>query len=131
MNDFSLVPFYIQRHLDSIFGIANLRFIIDLRGSFLSRFLYTKITLLILEFIKFLDFLSPKLYFQNPVLFILFPFWVFGILSLIKERKFKIFAILFIFGFIGYLIGEKRVIFLFPVEIIYILISIKGIKSLI
>ncbi len=126
ISEWLMVPFYIERHLSSIFSISNLRFIIDLRGSFLSRFLYTKITILLIEATKLLGFLSPKIYFENPFFFILFPFWVLGILKLIKNKKFNLFLVLLGMAFLAYLINEKNLYFLFPIFTIYIYIAVIG-----
>lgn len=145
-DEWQKIPFYFNRKVDSVFSLSNLRYILDLRwetpnydrSDLYSRVYYNKLTLIAGEFFSFLTYLSPKLYFQSsdgwkllpsgieaiPV--ILFPFWIFGILKLIKEKRLKPFLMLFIFGMAAFLVGQRNFHFLFPIILVNLCLINEG-----
>ncbi len=145
-NEWQKIPVYFNRKVNSVFSLSNLRYISELkwetpdynRNDFYSRVFYNKATVLVDEFFSFLTFLSPKFYFQSndegkllpqgieaiPV--VLFPFWIFGILKLIKEKRSKPFLMLFIFGMAAFLVGQRNFHFLFPIILVNLYLTNEG-----
>lgn len=131
MKDLGLTSFYIHRKVESIFEGDNLRYLTELRGSHFSRFFYNKPTILINEIGRFLSFYSPALYFGQSILIIFFPFWLMGIIDLIKNKKAKVFLILFLAGIPVYLIDQRSFIFTLPIFLVYAYITYLGLKEVI
>lgn len=129
MNQISLIPFYIQRKLELLFTGDNLRYLTELRGSPISRIFYNKPTILLNEIGRFLSFYSPIIYFGQSILIVLFPFWLIGVVDLIKRKRIKVFVLLLIVGIPVYLIDQREIIFVLPIALIYIYIIALGIKK--
>ncbi len=131
MKELSLIPFYIQRKVESIFTGDNLRYLTELRGSQFSRLFYNKPTILVNELGRFLSFYSPTLYFGQYFLIILFPFWLLGIIELIRKRNIKVFLILFLVGIPVYLIDQRNLAFLSPIALVYLYLVYLGARTVI
>ncbi|MEK7497987.1 MAG: hypothetical protein AAB656_03650 [Patescibacteria group bacterium] len=71
------ISFYVGRKIISIFSGDNIRYINELRGEGLTRIFY------------------------NKILIVLFPIWVFTIIKIIREKRFKALALLSVFGIIA------------------------------
>jgi len=146
VDEWQKIPFYFNRKVESVFSLSNLRYILDLRwetvaydrNDLYSRAYYNKATLVTGEFFSFLTYLSPKFYFQSSdgwkllppgieaIPIVLFPFWIFGILKLIKEKHLKPFLMLFIFGMAAFLVGQKNFHFLFPIILVNLYLTNEG-----
>ncbi|MBI2008143.1 hypothetical protein HYS82_00615 [Candidatus Amesbacteria bacterium] len=117
------------------------------RNDLLSRILYNKSLFILNEFFDFVQYTQPKLYFLagdgsvfsprrlEPISSLLFPFWILGILHLLKNRNSLrpvagIFVIPYsIFMLIGYASGQKNLALLFPILILNVYISTLGLKN--
>ncbi len=130
MNQITLIPFYIQRKIELLFTGDNLRYLTELRGSTISRLFYNKPTILMNEFGRFLSFYSPNIYFGWSILIVFFPFWLIGLVDLIKRKQVKIFILLLILGVPVYLIDQRDLIFVLPIAIIYVYITYLGLKKI-
>jgi hypothetical protein len=110
------------------------------RNNFLSKILYQKLDLVPKEMFEFSEFISPRFYFVTgdgsqftpsrvePISTLLFPFWLVGILQLIKQKKFKPLLLAIGVAFIAYLAGKKDFGFLWPNLIIFTYIANIGIE---
>lgn len=97
-----------------------------------SKFLYNKATILVSEFMSFLSFFSPRIYFQagdgspfspsnvEPIPILLFPFWAYGIFLCIKNKNYRPIAATVIFALIAFLFGQANLAFLLPVLLLYV-----------
>lgn len=151
INQYKLAPQYLKNktgniiNQDKILGIGAYRWSnIDSQTiiTYSSKIYYNKASLILTEFWDFADFFSPRFYFLSgdgtpltptntePLLTILFPFWVFGIVSLLTKNSCKIFMLIFLNCFVAYLLGQKNLIFLWPTLLAYAYISIIGIKNI-
>lgn len=107
-----------------------------------SKLYYNKASLVFNEIWDFVDFFSPRFYFlagdstpltpknTEPLLTVFFPFWIFGIVFLLKNNKNKIFIFIFTNCLIAYLLGQKNLIFLWPTLLAYAYISIIGLQNI-
>lgn len=123
------VSFYVARKIDSVFSGDNIRYVIELRGSEFSRVFYNKGLILINEFFRFLSFFSPNLYFKYGLLIIFFPFWFLGIIKVIREKRTRLFLVLFTFGTLAFLIDQRSLTFLFPIGMVYVYLVWEGLRS--
>lgn len=111
------------------------------RNDLLSRVLYNKSLFILNEFFDFIQYAQPKLYFLagegsvfsprrlEPISSLLFPFWILGILKVIKSRN-SLFVILYsIFMFVAFASGQKNLALLFPILILNVYISALGLKD--
>lgn len=111
------------------------------RNDLLSRVLYNKTLFILNEFFDFIQYAQPKLYFLagdgsvfsprrlEPISSLLFPFWILGILKILKNPR-TLFIILYsFFMFIGYASGQKNLALLFPILILNVYISALGLKD--
>lgn len=111
------------------------------RNDLLSRVLYNKTLFILNEFFDFIQYVQPKLYFLagdgsvfsprrlEPISSLLFPFWILGILKIMKSRN-SLFVIPYsTFMFIGYASGQKNLALLFPILILNVYISALGLKD--
>ncbi|TSC88462.1 MAG: hypothetical protein G01um101416_130 [Microgenomates group bacterium Gr01-1014_16] len=111
------------------------------RNDLLSRILYNKSLFVLNEFFDFIQYAQPKLYFLagdgsvfsprrlEPISSLLFPFWILGILKIIKDKKFLVPSAYCLFMLIGYASGQKNLALLFPVLILNVYISTLGLKD--
>lgn len=142
ISEWSKVFSYTQRNLSSILAPDKLRYIEDMRwNSPLSGLVYNKGLVLVDDFFSYLSFFSPRLFFQagdgtgfsppavEPIAGPLFFFWILGLVSAVKKKNFRFFALLFILGVPAFLAGRRNLAYLFPVLLFYILIAYEGIKS--
>lgn len=136
-------PVLIKNNLSNFFSADSLLKIEESRWNafgedredLLSKLYYNKGYYLIDRLFDYLTFLSPRFYFQagdgtnfspprvEPIAGILFPFFVFGVLKLVKEKNKKILILTILLSFLAYMTGQKNFIFLFPIMIIYVYIS--------
>ena len=124
------IPQNFEHKIDSVFALYNLRYSVELVTASYTRIFYNKFTVLVSEFFRALTFLTPSFYFCNIFLFLFFPFWLAGILYLIKVGDFQIFIKLLLVTLIVYLMGEKNIFFLWPIAIFYIYFIFIGIKQI-
>lgn len=136
------IPNLVKNNLSLIFSPDNQVKLYEVRwnafgenkGNLLSKIFYNKGYILVDNLFSFLSYASPRMYFQagdgtrfsplnvEPLAGILFPFWVIGIISLIKKNKFKPIVLTLLFSFLAFLIGIRTFAFLLPILIIYIFI---------
>lgn len=113
----------------------------DGREDLLSKVYYNKAYLILDKFFDYTTFLSPRFYFQagdgtrfsppgvEPIVGILFPFFVFGIIKLVKEKSWKLLFACLIFSLVAFLAGQKNLAYLLPVLIFYVYISTLTLRS--
>lgn len=142
LNEWQKLPVYFNQKINSIFSQDKLRYVIELRweapgyerSEFFARLSYNKLTVLVDEFFSFLTFFSPRLYFQagdgGAIPALLFPFWIFGILSFIQQKRWISFLVLALFGALAFLINQQSLGFLFPVILVYLYFVNEGINVL-
>lgn len=111
------------------------------RNDLLSRLLYLRASFLVNEAFDFVQFATPRLYFAvgdgshfspariEPVPVLLFPFWLFGLIQIVKTCNWRVFILLFISLLPAYLSGHKNLALLFPAVIVHIYISVLGLVS--
>jgi len=102
-----------------------------------SKILYNRFDILIDEFFGFLAIFSPRIYFQagdgsqfspaivEPIPFLLFPLFIFGIIKTVSVRPKVKWGYIFVAMTI-YLSGVKNFSFLFPIFIYYLYLASKG-----
>lgn len=142
ISEWSKIFSYTQGNLSSMLAPDKLQYVQDMRwNSPLSGLVYNKGLVLVDDFFSYLSFFSPRFYFQagdgtgfsppsvEPVAGFLFFFWILGLISFIKKKNFRFFALLFILGVPAFLAGRRNLAYLFPVLLLYILIAYEGIKS--
>ena len=142
-------PTYFKKNISSFFSSENLMKVEEARWyafgekneELISKIYYNKAYVLADNFFSFLSYSTPRPYFQSgdgtkfsprgvePVAGLLFPFWIFGLISLIKEKKLK--PILWTLGitFFAFLLGQRNFAFLLPVLIIYVYIASKSLNK--
>ena len=144
-------PVYIEKKINSLFDDERVVRIGRLRWAhveesefkiFLSRAFYNKLMIFVDEFFSFTSFLSPRIYFQagdgsgfsppgiEPIPIILFPFWIYGILRLIKERRYRAIYLLLLFGFGAFLFGQRKLTYLWPVLLVNIYFAKEGLAAI-
>ena len=111
------------------------------RNDIISRFFYNKFVIIPKETFDFIQFLTPRLYFSvgdgsrltpprlEPIPFLLFPFWIFGLIFLFKSHHFRPLYYLLLAGAFAYLVGRRNMAFLLPVLIIHTYICSLGLKN--
>jgi len=132
-NEWKKTPHYFITQTKSFLTPEKLKFQEDLRwesekhSNPLGRFFYNKSTSLMDEFFSAVSFLSPRIYFQagdgnklspnvvEPTLIILFPLWIFGLISLVEARRFKPILLWLGFGVFAFLLGQKNFYFTLPI----------------
>ncbi len=142
VSEWSKIFSYTQGNLSSILAKDKLQYVEDMRwNSPLSGLIYNKGLVLVDDFFSYLSFFSPRFYFQagdgtgfsppsvEPVAGPLFVFWVLGLISFIRKKNFRFFALLFILGLPAFLAGRRNIAFLLPVLLLYIFIAYEGIKN--
>jgi len=143
-------PLYFQAKISSLFSEERLLRLGSLRWAnideatseiFISRFFYNKLTVFVDEFFSFTSFLSPRFYFQagdgsgfsppgiEPIPIFLFPLWVYGLLKLVKGRRFRAIYLLLLFGFGAFLFGQRTLAYLWPVLLVNIYIAKEGLVA--
>lgn len=108
-----------MRDFSIIFKGDNLRYLVELRGSQYSRLFYNKVSIILFELGRYLSFYSPRIYFAESFMILLFPFWLFGIFDIISKREWNVFRYLLIAGIPVYLIDKRDVVSTLPISIIY------------
>jgi hypothetical protein len=139
-------PGYFREKASSIFSIDKLGPIQEMRWNafgedkdeLISRVYYNKILILVDNSFEYLSLLSPRIYFQagegtrfspprtEPIPALLFFFWIFGLIKLMKERNFKVIMFLFISPLLAFWAGKKNLVFLFPTFIGYLYLASPG-----
>ena len=113
------------------------------RNDLLSRVLYNKALFVVQEFFDFVQYAQPKLYFLagdgsvfsprrlEPISSLLFPFWLLGILKVLKEIKsYRLLTTIYLLGiFLAYASGQKNLALLFPILILNVYISTVGLRD--
>lgn len=111
------------------------------RNDLFSRALYGHHIYALNEFFEFTQFSSPKLFFLagdgsnfsprriEPISSLLFPFWIIGILSLLRQKNIKLLVIFVLCLTFGYISGHKNLAFLFPLLLTQIYICTTGLSS--
>jgi hypothetical protein len=137
------IPNLVKNNLSLIFSLDNQAKLYEVRWNafgmkkenILSKIFYNKGYILVDNLFSFLSYTSPRMYFQagdgtrfsppnvEPLAGILFPFWVIGIIFLIKKNKFKPIVLTLLFSFLAFLIGIRTFAFLLPILIIYTFIA--------
>ncbi|MEJ2347967.1 MAG: hypothetical protein P8Y17_02075 [Patescibacteria group bacterium] len=145
-SELTKFPTYFREKTTTIFSIEKLSFIQEMRWSafgkekdeLISRVYYNKALILVENSFEYLSLLSPRIYFQagdgtefspprvEPIPAILFFFWIFGLVRLIKQRKFKILLFLFVSPILAFLAGRRNLVFLFPTFIFYLYVASLG-----
>ncbi len=110
------------------------------REDTISKILYFRHIVILNEMFEFIQNASPKFFFLagdgsnfsprriEPISSILFPFWIIGITTLIREGKKKVGWLFLLFCFIGYISGHKNLVFLFPLFLLQIYICSVGVS---
>jgi len=109
----------------------------------LSKVLYNKALLFVDEILVFTSFLSPRLFFQSgdgtvfsphgvdPIAFLLFPVWAYGLLCSIRDRKWLVIIGYVSFTLIAYLLGKREFSFLAPVLVFQMYFIYIGIHAIV
>ncbi|AKM82824.1 hypothetical protein A2422_02545 [Candidatus Woesebacteria bacterium RIFOXYC1_FULL_31_51] len=146
--EWKMAPSYFKKNISSIFSSDNLMKIQEVRWNafgnekedLLSKIYYNKVYVMLDNFFSFLSYTSPRPYFQagdgtrfspsgvEPIAGILFPFWVLGLISLIKNRNFKLIFWTLGISLFTFLLGKRNLAFLLPVLLIYINIASKSVN---
>ena len=107
-----------------------------------SKLFYNKLSVFISEFLSFLSFYSPRFFFQagdgtvfspnivEPIVFLLFPFWVYGLFLNIKNKRWWLLAAYLSAGLFAFLFGKRELSFLWPVLLFQLYFIHTGIKTL-
>lgn len=150
-KEFLKIPTYTSQRVSGVYTESNLKFVEDLRWvnlhvyqqPFRARFFYNKLTVMVNELLKVMDYISPRLYFQSgdgsnlsppgvePIPVIFFPFWLIGIFTLVKKKTFKPLLLSLLFAFIAFVIGRRTLSFLLPNLFLYVYIAGSGMKAVI
>ncbi|KKQ95761.1 MAG: hypothetical protein UV74_C0013G0368 [Candidatus Woesebacteria bacterium GW2011_GWB1_43_14] len=144
-------PHYFQGKLGSIYSYErterikatkNANVDLGLPGRLVGGFFFNEFTIVVDEFFDLTSFLSPRFFFQagdgslmspprtEPIPLVLFPAWVLGIITIVRKKNFGLLKILIILVFIPYILGQKNLVFLWPVMILYIFIAREGIMNI-
>lgn len=111
------------------------------RNDLLSRLLYSKALFVAQEFFDFIQYAQPKLYFLagdgqvfsprrlEPISSLLFPFWILGILKILKNPRALLIILYSFFMFLGYASGQKNLALLFPILVLNVYVSALGLKD--
>lgn len=150
-TELSKSPKYFETKINSMFSterMTNLNTLKEIGGErslvniVMPEIFYNRISILVDEFFSYTSFITPRFYFQagdggklsppntEPIAAILFPMWLFGIVVLIKKKKFLIIYLLFGFALLAFMFGQRDMAFLWPVLIINLYISQAGIFSI-
>ena len=141
---------YLSNNLKSIVSPDNSKNIDELRwvddryrqNNLIGKLFYNKGMVIINEFGNYLAFVSPRFYFQagdgsklspknvEPTSLLLYPFWIVGVIFLIKSHKYKSIIMACIFAFIAFLLGQRNFFFLLPITLIYLYIANVGIDQI-
>ena len=125
----SQAPDYFSKNMRSFFSDENLMKIHTFILLFLNRILCD---------IKIKFPVMPRSYFQagdgtkfspkgvEPIAGILFPFWIMGLISIIKDKYFKPLYLVLGTSLFAFLLGQRNLAFLFPVMLVYIYIASKS-----
>lgn len=153
LSEWAKTNVYLKSNLSQVFSQEKNTKIQELRwvdaqaynNDLFGRVVYNKELNLVDQLGDFVTFLSPRLYFQSgdggtlspknvePTSLFFYPFWIIGIIALLKTRRFKLLAFLIFFAVASFLIGKKSFQFLLPVVLLYIYfvdIGIGQIKNL-
>lgn len=151
LNGISKAPSNFHQKITTIFNEEKVRETATLRwsnketsgiNSFLSKIFYNKLSIVIDEFFSYLSFMFPRIYFQagdgtklsplgvEPIPTLLFPVWILGMVSLINQKKKKIFILLLAVAFLAYLFGQRNFVYLWPVFLVYLYICKKGYETI-
>ncbi len=149
LSQFQKTPSFIQTHLSHLFPkdqqlqLTEFKFEDNKRNlPWQGRLFYNKFSLLIEQAVDSLSLLSPRAYFYRldndqfspptvePIAIILIPLWLFGIITLIKQKKWQLATLLLFFILIEFFIGVASLLFLLPVVIIYLYIIAQGFGQL-
>ncbi len=132
------IPLYFRARIEGIFSEEKLvnaglmRWAEIEEGYMLlySKFLYNRLTILIGEFFDLLTYYSPRFFFQSgdgsnftpqrvePVPVVLFPFFLYGFLIIIKKRKFRLISAYIVLGVLPWIFGVKSFSYLFPLTLV-------------
>ena len=111
------------------------------RNDPLSRLLYNKGLFVLNETFDFIQYAQPKLYFLSgdgtvfsprrlgPISSLLFPFWILGILRLLKSRNSSFLILYSLFMGTAYASGQKNLALLFPLLTLNVFVSTLGLKD--
>lgn len=147
-TEWTKTPFYVRSKITSIYtpeiltntGLMRWASLESGFPAVLSKLAYNRLTIIFDEFFNFLSFFSPRIYFQSgdgstfspsdvePIPALLFPLSFFGVAMLIKKGKIRPFLLFISFGFLAYLTGQRNFSFLWPLLIIFIFFSSKGLE---
>jgi|GEM_PF-6557751 len=142
-------PQYIKTNISSIFASSNLRHVEEMRwnafgeekNELLSTIFYNKVGVLFNKFFDLFSMLSPRLFFQSgdgtqfsptgiePVASVLIIFWFLGIYQLLKQKKYKTLYLIPVAALPAFVAGQRNIVFLFPLLILYLHIVIVGMRD--
>ncbi len=148
LSEWKNIPSYFSSNIHSLTSTDKLSKINEERwnafGSeredLLSKVYYNKGTALMDDLFSALSYLSPRIYFQSgegsslsppriePIAIPLFLFWILGLVDLLRNKKFKPILLALLFALTTYIFGQRNMAFLFPIAIIYLFISLRGIE---
>lgn len=150
ISEWSKIPVYLKSNISSLVSQDKLAKVFTERWNAFgpekedlpSKIYYNKGMVLVDDFFSMTTYFSPRIYFQSgdgtnfsppgvePITIPMFVFWVMGIIALINNKKWKPFVAIFAFGIFAYLAGQRNFAFLFPIALIYVWISMLGIKTI-
>jgi len=108
----------------------------------LGRLYFNKATVYQDEVFSYLTNFSPRIYFQagdgtqlspgtvEPIPILMFYVWLVGVSIIAKEKNWRVLVATLIAGVPAYISGQKTFLYLFPVALIYLYISVKGFQTL-
>lgn len=146
VNQWTQAPGYFSRNMRSFFSDENLMKIQEVRWNafgekredILSKIYYNKGYIIVDNFFSYVSYFMPRSYFQagdgtrfspkgvEPIAGILFPFWVIGLISIVKDKNFKPLYLVLGISLFAFLLGQRNLAFLFPVMLVYIYIAAKS-----
>jgi len=134
LSEWKNIPSYFSSNIHSLTSTDKLSKINEERwnafGSeredLLSKVYYNKGTALMDDLFSALSYLSPRIYFQSGEGS--FLFWILGLVDLLRNKKFKPILLALLFALTTYIFGQRNMAFLFPIAIIYLFISLRGIE---
>lgn len=150
LKEWKKMPDYFRNNIHSIISSDKLSKVDEERwNSFgsknkgnVAKIFYNKGTVILDDLFTVASNLNPRVYFQagdgtnlsppkvEPLVFPLFVFWIIGLLKLIKYKNFKLILWSVFFAFFVYIFGQRNMAYLFPILIIYLIISIKGVDTI-
>jgi len=143
-SELKLTPRVFSIKLDNVFLMRHAE--VDTTGPvfIISKLLYNSLTIVKGEFLSFLAYFSPRFFFHagdgtrfspnivEPISTMMFPFWVYGLVLSVKNKKRAILIGYLLSGLIAFMFGKREFSFLWimlPFQVYFIYIAIAALSS--